>query len=367
MVCLLLTSCTQNNHTNIHTTGVTHQLGLQEYGPYVFFSDGQVKKYNRITNELTKACTDPECDGKCLLESVITKVNRVIDGKLYFSAFTAYTHEFTYACLDILSGETSVLVQMTEAEDSGNAVCGVCDGYFYYIRKVLKDGGDKSKLSDYEPYFCRVPVDGGNETKLMPTDGAVLFGIADGKFIVEKDGVLCALDAVSGSSKPLFDFSEHGYTSMGSVPYIYENLFYFTCKNASQNSFLIGLDTESGEFFRITEEPVFSFCVTDDSVYYCHMVMKNQEFINEDGTSEIIPVQAQGKNLMQCGHDGNDTRICFNAEAIYLGTNYTVIDGELIGNIVKSDGTNDGDKPSAGFGKLNLSDGSVTFAVAADK
>ena len=88
---------------------------LIEYGPYIFVDGIYIRQYNMNTNLLSPSCQDPECEGSCPFEAEINQVIQVVDNKIFFYAWEAFTHNVRYGYQDLVSGDIKVLVTLSEA------------------------------------------------------------------------------------------------------------------------------------------------------------------------------------------------------------------------------------------------------------
>ena len=121
VICLPLTACRKEPPaTEIHTSKVIRSGStcFFEYGNFLYFSYDGIYRYNTVTGELSSACLDPECEGECPLHGGMSRIGALEDGKIYFYAFKAFTHDIYLGYQDLISGEVTVLDTLSENEYS---------------------------------------------------------------------------------------------------------------------------------------------------------------------------------------------------------------------------------------------------------
>ena len=368
-------SCSTDSNLNLHNTNVIRQLQIQEYGPYVFISRGKVWKYNILTNELTKACVDPECKGDCPLEGAITYINQVWEGKLFFSSFTAYTHEYYYGFQDLISGEVTILKKLEATENSGNAVMAVSKGWVYYCRKKIKDGGKITNPDDFETLICRIHSDSRTEETVLKIDSASLMAVVEDKLIRLRDGKLVSVDVLSNIEVELLDFDERGFTLPGSKISSLGNTLYFCVKSREffeseyskasyAKQYLISVNLDTGLVKKINDSPVISFCLTDEAIYYVPMIQRHLYVPDNyvDSPSSVVVFYADS-SLHRCNHDGTDDKVVFTNETLDFAEEFTVIDNKLIGELFNYDEEEHRFTPGGFFGTVDLDTKTITRSI----
>lgn len=373
LTAVFFTSCQTNHDTmgEVHHTEVIRP-NIQEYGPYVYVDGRTIMRYNRGTNLLSSACVDPECEGACPIEAAISSVNQVVDGRMFFCAFEAYTHVVRYGYQDVVSGDIRILATLSEAEDSMNSGCYVWDGWMYYSKRILQEGGDPDLLSDYIPHVCRVSVEKGNEESVMPTDESLMM-VADGYIITQKDGILYAYNAVTLEKKTLYNLEENGFSTLATTLSYAKGRIYFLCRShsicTSEYSkreflypFLISIDLETGEASRVVENPVITFAVTDDAIYYAPFELRHM-YIPENyiDVPEEVVVFLADDTLYACDLDGSRNREVYTNDGLDFVECFTVIDGVLYGWLYDFD--DESHRFTTGyFGSIDFQTGKVTRA-----
>ena len=370
---LLFSSC-QTDHEAIgviHSTAVIRP-NIQEYGPYVYVDGRTISRYNRGTNLFSSACVDPECNGTCPIEAAISSVNQVVDGRMFFSSFEAYTHVVRYGYQDVVSGDIRILTTLSEAEDSMNARSYVWNGWMYYTKQILREGGDPDVLSDYIPHVCRVSVDNGDEETVMPASEPLMM-VADGYIITHKEGVLYAYDIDTLKKKSLYSLEENGFSTLATGLSYAKGRIYFLCRSrevctseySKQNflyPYLVSVDLQTEEVSCVVEKPVTAFTVTDDAVYYAPFELRHL-YIPENyaDVPEEVVVFLADDTLYACDLDGCHHRTVYTNDQLDFVEGFTVIDGVLYGWLYDFD--NENHKFSTGyFGSIDFQTGKVTKA-----
>lgn len=349
LICFPLAACTREpSEPEIHTTDVIRSgmTSMFEYANFVYFSRGEIFRYNTVTGELDSACLDPECGGKCVIHAGMSRIGALEDGKLYFYSFSAFTHDVNFAYQDLISGEVTILDTLSEYEFTRDNSF-VSGGYLYYYAGILKDGGDAKNYDDYETHLCRIPLSGG-EREVLETPSGIPQMIIDGKLVMFGNSI-SLYDLDTGIEKIVWNCAEHGFRKVSELSYVNGKIFAlaeapaencemmvneYTGVTYAKNTFLVSVDITTGEWNKVTEEAVESFTVTDDRVYYFPTdlrylyVPKNAES-NKDG----VKVSFFGDTLYSRKHDGSDVRAEYTNEKIDTCFDYTVINGRLYGSI----------------------------------
>ena len=374
VMCMTLASCAQDPPVQkIHTTNVIRSsaTSMFEYGNFVYFSQGEIYRYNTITGELTSACLDPECEGKCPLHGGMTRIGKIADGKMYFYSFETFTHNINFGYQDLISGVVTILDTLSEYELSRD-ITFVNNGYFYYYAGILKDGGDAKKYDDYGTHLCRIPVSGG-EREVLETPHGIPQMIVDGNLVMLGSNI-SVYDLETNLEKIVWNYSEHGFNKVSELSYVNGKIFALAEKRSencekvineytgveySKNTFLVSIDISTGDWMMITEEAVESFTVTDDRVYYYPFelrylyVPENYEK-NPDG----IKISFFSATLYSRKHDGSDLKSEYTNDIISASYDYTVIDGKLYGKISVYDETDRNNSKSA-FCTVDLATGEI--------
>ena len=374
ILCLPLAACTKEPPApSIHTTSVirSSELSMFEYGNFIYFSRGEIFRYNTLTGELTSACFDPECDGKCPLHGGITRIGMIEDGKMYFYSFAAFTHDINLGYQDLISGTVTVLETLNQYEMT-NDLTFVSNGYFYYYAGVLKDGGDPKKYEDYDTRLCRIPLTGG-EREILETPNGIPTLIVDGKLVMIGRAVT-VYDIETKLEKVVWNFSEDGFKQVSDISYVDGKLYMIAKASAedaervyneykgveyTKNLFLVSVNISTGEWQKVTEEAVEAYTLTDDRVYYFPTEIRNL-YIPEDyeKNREDIHVTTFGATLYSRKPDGSDPRAEYTRENLYTCYDYTVIGGKLYGFISLCDEVNHV-KTNSDFSAIDLSTGEI--------
>ena len=349
VICLALPSCKKEPPApEIHTSNVirTGNSCIFEYGSFLYFSYDGIYRYNTVTGELTNACIDPECEGECPLHGGMSRIGALEDGKLYFFAFRAFSHDIVLGYQDLGSGEVTVLETLSQNEQSRDTTF-VNGGYFYYYAGILKDGGDPKNPADYESHLCRIPTVGG-EREVLESPAGIPQMIIDGKLLMFGSG-LSLYDLETGLEKVVWNYKEDGFKLVRDFSYVDGKIYLIAERPASEaeemvseytgvvytkHAFLISIDISTGEWMKVTDEAVESFTVTNDRVYYYptalrYLYVPDNYKTDPDGVYHSF----FGSTLYSRNLDGSDLRTEYSTEAINSCYDFTVIDGKLYGSI----------------------------------
>ncbi len=342
----MITSCKKDKTPQInelHTTNVK-KYGFAEYGNYVYSEWGRIYRFNRKTDTFLPACMDPECEGDCPVDCVMSYFAGIYDGRLYFCGWQQYTHKVFLAYQDVATGEVGVLKTLNEIEDSGGYYTFIENGYWYYKCKILKDGGDASDPNDYESYICRIKTDGTNdEAFIICEPGEAIIMVGSGKILTSLDGGIYSIDIESKTRNELFSYSANGYINAATPASYLNGKIYFLARSGMsrtseytnqtfQLNFLVWVDIESGESGKVIEEPVTSFCLTDDAIYYVPFKLRHI-YVPEDYEEhpEEVTVCISDESLYVCDLNGKNSRVIYTNEKMDYAKNFTVIDNILYG------------------------------------
>ncbi len=371
ILCLSFASCKKEPpEPEIHTTNVIRS-DMFEYGNFVYTARGSIYRFNTLTGETESACLDPECDGKCPLHGGMSKLGALRDGKLYFWSFMAFTHDIYIGYQDLISGEVTVLVTLSDSELSSD-INFVDGGYLYYYAALLREGGDERNPEDYERKLCRVPVEGG-ESEVIEIPGGTIMTAADGKLILLSN-TLSVYDIEIGIERVIWDFKSDGYSYISDISYL-DGKLYCLAKIPAESAevvhseyqdvtyakdlFLVSVDVNTGEAKRVVEDAVESFCVTDDRIYYSPFELRHL-FVPDNYKSDQSGLVTSfcADSLYSCKHDGSDVRAEYSNPNIKGYGEFTVVGGKVCGKISIYDEDNKYNKP-AEFVSVNLENGEV--------
>jgi hypothetical protein len=373
-VCVLSCVACQPKETpssDIHSTKVIRSA-IQEYGPYVYADGKAIRRYNRSTNLFAPACMDPECDGTCPLDKGVTRANQLVDGRLYFYSYQYSSNLVQYGYQDIITGDVTVLVTLSEKEDSVRWSSFVWDDYMYYTRRLLREGGAPEDPGDYIDHICRISVDGGEEEAFIETTEPILM-VADGKIVTMQDGNVNTYDVKTGEKVTLFNMEDKGYKNIAGKISFTKGKLYFMCRGNSYCTseyrrsshpyqFLVSVDIQTGEVKKAIENPVISYVLTDDTIYYAPFELRHM-YIPDDYEQypENVAIFLASATLYACDIDGGNHRAVYTNETMDYIEDFTVIDDTLYGWLYDFDEVNHmfGD---AYFGKIDFKTGEVTPA-----
>ncbi len=334
--------------TQTATTAVIRPI-MFRHGRYIYESGNRMKRYDPASHIQTPACLTPDCGGTCPLDSVITEINGIYDGRLYFYSFEAFTHKVMLGYQDLISGEVKVLVELSEAEQ-GSTKTHVHDGYLYYQCKRLRDGGDPSDPNDYEASISRVSVDGGRaESVCKPGGKGLLMGVED-QLILEQNAVLYTYNIADGEIRELYDLGKGGFTLIKSGIFSARGRLCFLASTGAVDgdatlgfshllTYLVSIDLHTGRGGKLLEAPVEFFDMDESGIYYIPYQLRvlhiPDDFEEDDDPNKLsrVLLSTQDAHLWACDLDGGNSRKVAEKLDFDPVATATVVDGELYGTI----------------------------------
>ena len=242
---VFFSSCTE--YPDLPTDGVYVQQVINlsasrrfvAHGDYVYYSGRYVMKYNYLTGEGMRACSEPSHPANnCPLDSVWVFFSDFSTGVLYFAAegVLDYKGYFYYASYDPVSGAVKVLKEFSGNEANYDEIPSVDGGYLYYTHKKLKESGNASEPNDYIPYLCRMPLNGGEEEVLLVLDGMNLCTIWNGNailFTTSDEQTYYSVDLSTKEETVLMNVQETGFLSFGVRGVLYDGKIYALATDGS--------------------------------------------------------------------------------------------------------------------------------------
>lgn len=320
-----LSSCSDTpDPTDVHELRAIHMDNLVEYGNYIYYPDGVdgMMRLDRRTNQISSACTDPECTGDCLLKAPIMYFSQIANGRLYFASWAAYTHEYTYAYLDIQTGKVVALRECEDIESTVGTAPFVDGDFCYYKRKILKPDGDPKNPNDYLTYLCRMPADGGDEEVLLELygDSDMLLFVYQGQPVLFYDTQFSLFDPATKTRTVFFDLEEEGFGFLRGDMAMLDSKLYFLVQKPV-DVYLVSMDVLTGEYTTVVDVPVINFRMTDDKIYY-------SPFETREFGSGTIYCSA---DLFCCNLDGSDPQVIYSNPSLDYTETFTVIDNKIYG------------------------------------
>ncbi len=385
LLCSICVSYAACNDKDKHEINELHQTAvvkndLAEYGNFVWAESGRIYRFNRKTETFYTACIDPECDGKCPVDCVFSYFAGVHDQKLYFLGWQQFTNITMLAYQDVVTGETHVLKTMSDAADPDAYLTFIDGDWWYYKCMLLKEGGDATKPTDYEPYICRISLDGSrDETVFKLADAEFLYMAADGKVVTGHTDKLYVTDAETKQKDELFNFTQNGYKSVMSNAQYFDGKMYFTALSPNmatvqytggqqRMSFLMRIDLGSKEAERVVEGPVENFTVTEQGIYYVPFKLRYLYLPDDpEGSPDKVKYCLFEESIYFCDHDGSNARVVYTNDKLDFTFYFTVIDNTLYGWLFDFDEQEKNFSSSGYFGSVNFDTGRIVHAEKPDK
>ena len=377
---LLLPACAEEPDMDVGKTVHTSRVNarrIAEYGDYVYYVAGRMYCYNRRTGEMRQVCTESDCSYACIFVAPI-EFTQAVDGRLYFCSTNIRTREITYAYLDLVTEETTVLLT-TIAHGSSVMSCPIVDnGWVYYTGQQLREGGKAENPDDYDFCVFRIPMDGGkSEFVCLIEDSAdeQLWAIVDGKAITKCNFSIYSTDSVTGERKVLFVPEEHGYINHIEDYQYLDGYLYCRVRTdeihpfseyypeTHNKQYLLKIDVRTGETKQLVDVPVHNYIMTEDTIYYTEQTVR-VIYVPEDYEKhpEKVVVTGSYETLYACDLNGENRREVLTDPYLDLNVgSHCIIDNCMYGTIYQYDETEH--KMVDFFGKVDLKTGEVTPAT----
>ncbi|MBQ7338710.1 MAG: hypothetical protein IJW40_09705 [Clostridia bacterium] len=307
------------------TVGVYHDFAVDDMGNLYDAFSGEIRG---------DFCEDAACDGNCFLEAGYTSVNQICDGRVYFTQYYAAEDLYLYCDLELLTGRVEVLLRLPREESTSETHAWIENGYMYYMRTQLKEGGDSDNPTDYADCIFRIPLEGG-ESEMVYMARSVsesLQLVADNGVYTVDMGTIYRYDLTTGEQRALYNSVENGFRqSFGALQYVDGYLYMPAFPEGTATFLLAVLHVESGEWQLITEEPLASYAVTNDAVYF---VLRQPHTVSAP-EFEMQYSNVCAPTIYACDTDGGNVRHIWTDESglydfIY---GFTVADGVFYGNV----------------------------------
>lgn len=313
------------------------------HGDYIYIgtlSDG-LYKYNRKTGKGSSACVDPACDGSCIVENLrrILYLSDIVNNELYFTAngYIGRDAVLVYAKINLITGEVTEILRLYL--DHGDAEFDqpiVGDGYMYYLREVLKEGGNEENPEDYESYYYRISLDGGEPERFCPqrTDEVhcVIFFAADGKLYMYRNYQFIEHDPETGEERVFLETTDF----CKARAYLDGKIYYYqkddqATEEGTKRDTLCRVDVKTGKVEQLVDGYIYTFHVTDEGIYYT--LWEERVVYDPDNSHEDPDIAYHGAALYRCDHDGSNAEIVYENPYMYISYDYTVVDGILYGYV----------------------------------
>lgn len=314
-------------------------------GDYIYADWGKIYRFDRSTETFTIACTDPDCDSnRCPLECVINYFAGVSDGKVYFSSCQQFSHNLLLSYLVMETGECVTVKTMSEAEDPGIIFSFVENGWWYYTRKILKEGGSADNANDYDVWLCKISLDGQNDQpirEIKDTESIQMVGAE--KVVTYYNGALYTTDIQSGDVYELYSLTENGFTNPYTDLYYLDGKIYFlaastTTKHSEYTQqnyplcFLLRIDLTTKEVQQLLDQPLCSFYLSDDAIYYVPFELRHiyipDNYKEHPNTVSICLFE---DSIYRCDLNGEHSEKLYSNDRIDFVENFVVIEDTLYG------------------------------------
>ena len=364
---------------NIPSDNVSHKAKYIPYGHYIYFSFGWAYRADIREGTYSKACFDPECNGRCPLDWIDMEFCGEENGKIYFISQNHMDRKEYFAYQDASTGKVTCLAEYSENEVNGSMSSYIANGYWYYNVMLLKDGGDAMNPDDFVSTICRLSTETGKIETLFELDVKEYMKLAvDEKVITAMGTTLYAHDVATSETVPLYDIKSIGGTAFGGDISFYNGKYYFGVrteekaeseyrKSTVKLEYLYSLDAQSGECKKINEKPINSFCIANDGIFFVETEWRSIYLPDdwENHLDEVIET-SMGTKLYCLDYQGEKSAV-YESKDLSFPYDYIVLDGILYGKmiiptIVTNEETGDIEVNTIQrFCTIDLSTGEVTY------
>ncbi|MBQ7338707.1 MAG: hypothetical protein IJW40_09690 [Clostridia bacterium] len=298
--------------------------------------------YDIQTGELIRGyCEDPECDGECYLERGYCFMHSLVGDRMYFSVFVPQEDMYYFCYREISTGSVQLLFTLPE-EERGAFESACVDGkyYYYYSNMQLKEGGNPDLLSDYLSYISRYDMESGTHEVVYECRSGmdILYYVIDGILYTAYQGGFWRTDLATMQQTLLIDHGALGYREgFVSLRYL-DGYFYEIAIPANGGGRqLLRFDAVSGEHAVLVDEPVATYALTNDAIYFFPqqpMRPIGEPVRGEGGEEEYEYIGSD--TIYTCNHDGSGVRPVWTDESgliDLIGVAFTVFEDIYYGDI----------------------------------
>ena len=391
LLCLSVCSCesVSQNHDDATNQSIDLSGGFIQdswyglCGPYIFYFDGEMKlaRYNVLTKTSTTGNMYP--DTPLLEKSAEWSFSMSVDHTLYASAtplfqgpLTDETYTYLFA-LDVETGNMDIIDTINDREVVNRHFVWVVEDTCYYVRKVLRDGGDQNNPDDYEQFIVSKKAGDKSFKKVvsLPKDQGLRYAVKEG-LLVLSDKTVDLYDLVTGAKKTVIEWSDQDETnginsSNNIMSCAYKDgIFFFLVLVPAEpgqvmGQYLYSLDLSTGQLKKVIEKKLSSVYFTKEGIYY-NPVDYRVMWVDPDDETHTI-ASRQSPEVYLCDLDGGNERVVYTNESLrYPNTTSLVVwDGKMYGSF--SQWSNERHSyDSLGFCELDFHSGELIQFSAVD-
>ncbi len=253
----------------------------------------------------------------------------------YYEGLRNYSQFYRY---NLLTNETSRIDFSSKFEVNSFYYFYAHGGYLYYF------GWDGDMLfSDVTQYLCRVPVSGGEEEVLTEYENKNEYlRFVEGDRVISETGTSINVYDISKNKKTeLWNAKNNGYLNENTTrSFLLDGKLYFLASKEkpsvaeseegfkddwkTPDSYLIALDIKSGNFERVLDIPIYSFCISEDKVYYVptkYSVIPPEDLPNENSR---LKLRHSSDTLYSCDLDGENIEAVYSSSEVMISEMYCV-------------------------------------------
>lgn len=301
----------------------------------------------------------------------------------YYEGLTNYSQFYRY---NLLTAETSLILSSKSVafpmlnSSSSSELFLVNSHYNFYAHSgyLYYFGWDgDTRFSDVSQYLCRVPVGGGEEEILAEYENINEYiRFVEGDRVITETGTSINVYDISKNKRTeLWNAKNNGYSYVTTDrSFVLNGKYYFLASKEkpsvaeseegfkddwkTPDSYLIALDIKSGKFERVLDIPIYSFCISEDKVYYVptkYSIIPPEDLRNENSR---LKLRYSSDTLYSCDLDGKNPEAVYSSSEVMITEMYCINGGNLYTLIAHYPGaeTYSDNKIAA----IRLSDGQIT-------
>ncbi|MBQ1196009.1 MAG: hypothetical protein IIX44_07180 [Clostridia bacterium] len=304
----------------------------------IFFSEnGKIYKYDTENRQL-KILVESE-----IIESYVNyyynySVDQVYKGKLFYHYYSDYARVMNFAYYNLLNGENR-LINSVKCNLRGEVV--IYDGYVYCVYCADNEEG-------YEVLrISRFNIESGDEQILYESRSRdeFLVAVIDGKIITRQEyDNLFSYNIVNMKKSLLWNAKNNGYdgffffSNIGNKLYFLAPTDEYTVTTDPENFFafsalipdhyLLYLDINTGEFRRVLDIPISTYCLTENAIYYSPMAVRSVNGKKPYNTPSD-EISYTHETLFSCDLDGQNICEVYTNKDTYYSNNYKILNGKV--------------------------------------
>ena len=304
----------------------------------LYFSEqGKIFKYDTENSQLDILIESEKIESY-VIDYYQFSVDQVYKGKLFYHYYSDYARVMNFAYYNLLNGENR-LINSVKCNLRGEVV--IYDGYVYCVYCADNEEG-------YEVLrISRFNIESGDEQILYESRSRdeFLVAVIDGKIITRQEyDNLFSYNIVNMKKSLLWNAKNNGYdgffffSNIGNKLYFLSLTDEYTVTTDPENYFafsalipdhyLLYLDINTGEFQRVLDIPISTYCLTENAIYYSPMAVRSVNGKKPYNTPSD-EISYTHETLFSCDLDGQNICEVYTNKDTYYYNNYKILNGKV--------------------------------------